>query len=100
MDPMTVFTIAMIVFILTLFIGLPIAISIGVSTLTALVLSGVSPAFLAQVSFSGLDSFTYLAIPLFILAGYLMETGGISKRIVDFAMSFVGKVDGGLGIVT
>lgn len=100
MDPMIVFGWAMVVFALTLFIGLPIAISIGVSTLTALLLSDISPAFLAQISFSGLDSFTYLAIPLFILAGFLMESGGISKRIVDFAMSFVGKVDGGLGIVT
>ena len=100
MDPMAVFGFAMLVFALTLFIGLPIAICIGFCTLTALVLSDISPAFLAQVSFSGLDSFTYLAIPLFILAGFLMESGGISKRIVHFAMSFVGKIDGGLGIVT
>jgi C4-dicarboxylate transporter DctM subunit len=100
MDPMLIFCIAMAIFALTLFMGVPIAISIGVSTLSALLLSGISPALLAQLSFSALDSFTYLAIPLFILAGFLMESGGISKRIVDFAMSFVGKVDGGLGIVT
>jgi C4-dicarboxylate transporter DctM subunit len=100
MDPMRIFGIAMAVFAVTLFLGVPIAISIGVSTLAALLLSDISPALLAQLSFSALDSFTYLAIPLFILAGFLMESGGISKRIVDFAMSFVGRVDGGLGIVT
>jgi C4-dicarboxylate transporter, DctM subunit len=100
MDPIVVFSIAMLVFAIALLLGLPIAISIGVSTLTALLLSDLSPALIAQLSFSALDSFTYLAIPLFILAGFLMESGGISKRIVNFAMSFVGRVDGGLGIVT
>ncbi|MCM8536416.1 MAG: TRAP transporter large permease [Lentisphaeraceae bacterium] len=100
MDPMIVFMITMLVFFVTLLIGIPIAISIGMSSLAALSMSDISPAYLAQICFTGLDSFTYLAIPLFILAGFLMESGGISRRIVDFAMSFIGNVDGGLGIVT
>lgn len=100
MDTITIFSIAMAIFGLALFSGLPIAISIGLSTLVALSLSDISISLIAQLSFSALDSFTYLAIPLFILSGFLMESGGISRRIVNFAMAFVGKVDGGLGIVT
>ncbi|MCM8536961.1 MAG: TRAP transporter large permease [Lentisphaeraceae bacterium] len=96
---MAVFFIAMMIFVVTLFLKMPIAISIGVSSLSALWMSDISPAYMAQICFTGLDSFTYLAIPMFILAGFLMEAGGISKRIVDFAMSFVGNITGGLGIV-
>lgn len=100
MDPVAIFGIVMLVFAVALLLGLPIAISIGVSTLVAVLISGYSPGLIAQESFSALNSFTYLAIPLFILAGFLMESGGISKRIVNFAMSMIGRIDGGLGIVT
>ena len=48
---------------------------------------------------SGLDSFPYLAIPLFVLVGNLMETGGISRRMVRWARSLVGSQPGGLGTV-
>lgn len=97
---METFGIMMAVFGVSIFIGLPIAICIGVATLSALVIQGIPLTFISQIAFSGLDSYTYLAIPMFILAGYLMETGGLSKRIVNFASSLVGNISGGLAIVT
>lgn len=83
-----------------LLIGMPIAISIGIGIMAALLRDGVPLEFIAQMCFSGLDNYTYLAIPMFILTGYLMETGGLSKRLVNFASSIVGNMAGGLGIVT
>lgn len=90
----------MLVFVVLLFLGMPIAISIGMSTALALFLSDIPASFIAQISFTSLDSFTYLAIPLFILAGFIMEQGGLSRRIVNFASSLIGRTAGGLGIVT
>lgn len=97
---MHIFGIMMAVFGITIFMGLPIAYSIGISGITALVMSGMSIEFIAKTAFTGLDSYTFLAIPMFILAGLLMETGGISKRLVSLASSLVGDIYGGLGIVT
>ncbi len=97
---MTTFLIMMAVFFVAIFIGVPVAISIGVAIFFALQISDMPFTFVTRINFSGLDSYTYLAIPMFILAGYLMETGGLSKRIVNFASSMVGRVSGGLGIVT
>nr|WP_232061061.1 TRAP transporter large permease [Vibrio taketomensis] len=90
----------MLIFVALLFVGMPIAICIGMSTLAALLMNDISGGFIAQISFSGLDSFTYLAIPMFIMAGFVMETGGLSRRIVGFASTLVGRTTGGLGIVT
>ncbi|WP_162047900.1 TRAP transporter large permease [Vibrio taketomensis] len=94
------FGITMLIFVALLFVGMPIAICIGMSTLAALLMNDISGGFIAQISFSGLDSFTYLAIPMFIMAGFVMETGGLSRRIVGFASTLVGRTTGGLGIVT
>lgn len=87
-------------FMMALIIGLPIAISIGIGIMAALLRDGIPLEFVAQMCFSGLDNYTYLAIPMFILTGYLMETGGLSQRLVNFASSLVGNMAGGLGIVT
>lgn len=94
------FLIMMGVFILALAIGFPIAISIGLSIAFALFQADIPLGFVSQMCFAGLDNYTYLAIPMFILTGYLMETGGLSQRLVNFASSLVGNVTGGLGIVT
>lgn len=88
------------IFIVALVIGFPIAISIGLSITGALFLNDIPVGFVAQMCFAGLDNYTYLAIPMFILTGFLMETGGLSIRIVNFASSLIGNVAGGLGIVT
>ncbi len=83
-------------------IGVPIAYSIAISaSLTLLVNIEVLPAFttIAQRMSTGLDSFALLAIPFFILAGQLMNKGGIAMRLIDFAKVLVGRLPGGLAFV-
>jgi len=89
-------------FLLLLTIGVPVSYSLGVSATLTLLLS-ISPlaAFttIAVRLASSLDSFTLLAIPFFILAGQLMNKGGIAIRLVDFAKVLVGRFPGGLAFV-
>ena len=83
-------------------LGVPIAFSIGLATLAAMVLSiDALPAAttLAQRMASGLDSFALLAIPLFIISGNLMARGGIAHRLIEFAKSLLGALPGGLAFV-
>ena len=94
--------ILVISFIILLGIGVPIAWSIGISSLfTMLVSIPAIPAFttIAQRMATGLDSFSLLAIPFFILAGQIMNRGGIAKRLIVFARSLVGALPGGLAHV-
>jgi len=89
-------------FIILLGIGVPIAWSIGISSiLTMLVSIPAIPAFttVAHRMASGLDSFSLLAIPFFILAGQIMNRGGIAKRLIAFAKTLVGSLPGGLAHV-
>ncbi len=97
---MDTFLIMMGIFIVSIFIGVPIAFSIGVSVVGILLIQDVSLALIAQTAFSGLDTYTFLAIPMFISAGLLMEKGGISTRLIRLASNMVGGVTGGLGIIT
>lgn len=97
---MGLISIIMAVFIVLLFLGMPIAITIGFAVLAGMLIKGMPLIYLTQIMFYGVDSYALLAVPMFILAGYLMETGGITKRIVNFAYTLVGNVYGGLGIVT
>lgn len=84
-----------------LLIGVPIAVSLGVSALVAIYFGTDLPLDLvAQKAFTSLDSFPLLAIPFFMLAGVLMGKGGISRRLLDLASSLVGWVSGGLSLVT
>ena len=82
-------------------LSVPIAFSLF---LTALVLGFLmdawSPALVVQNIFRGIDSFPLMAIPFFLLAGEIMNTGGISQRIIGFAQALIGHVRGGLGYVT
>ena len=81
-------------------LGLPLAFTLALTSLTYLLgIGGVGLIILPIKILGGVDSFVLLAIPLFILAGALMESGGISERIVDLAMAIVGKVRGGLAMV-
>ncbi len=94
--------ILVITFVILLGIGVPIAWSIGLSSLfTMLVSIPAIPAFttIAQRMATGLDSFSLLAIPFFILAGQIMNRGGIAKRLIVFARSLVGSLPGGLAHV-
>ncbi len=89
-------------FTVLLLIGAPVSISIGVSTiLTMLVTIDFIPAVTttAQRMAGGLDSFSLLAIPFFILSGLLMGQGGIAHRLVEFAKSLIGMLPGGLAFV-
>jgi C4-dicarboxylate transporter DctM subunit len=86
------------VFFVFLIIGLPIAFSIILGALAGVYLNGLPLMLVPQRMLIASDNFSMLAIPLFILAGDLMNTGGITKRMVDFAYSIVGHIRGGLGM--
>jgi TRAP-type transport system large permease protein len=89
-------------------LGMLVLMSLGMNMALALVLTGAAMAWvlnfwdtqlLAQNLVAGVDSFPLLAVPFFILAGELMNAGGISRRIIDMAQAWVGHVRGGLGYV-
>jgi tripartite ATP-independent transporter DctM subunit len=87
-------------FLVTAALGLPLAFTLALTSATYLVgIGGVSLTILPIKLLGGVDSFVLLAIPLFVLAGALMESGAISERIVDLAMAVVGRVRGGLAMV-
>ncbi|WP_227817589.1 TRAP transporter large permease [Nitrogeniibacter aestuarii] len=83
-------------------IGVPIAISLGLSSMLFLMMhSDASLAGVAQTLFSAFDGhYTLLAIPFFILASSFMSTGGVANRIIRFAIALVGSIRGGLGIAS
>jgi C4-dicarboxylate transporter, DctM subunit len=76
--------------------SISVAVSIGLAAILGLQWQGVNLFELPRQAFLAIDRFALVAIPFFILAGNLMETGGISRRLVDFAKSIVGGVQGGL----
>ncbi|MDD3707478.1 MAG: TRAP transporter large permease [Aminobacterium sp.] len=86
--------------ILFFVINVPIAIAIGLASVAAILFSGaIPPIVIVQKMFTAADSFPLMAVPFFILAGSLMEFGGISRRLVEFANSIVGRFSGGLAFV-
>lgn len=88
-------------FFVLLFLNVPIFASIGLSVMAYIFASGgITWNMVGTTMFTACDSFPLMAIPLFILAGALMESGGLSKRLVGFADSLVGHLPGGLAIVT
>lgn len=90
----------MIALLVSMALGVPIAVALGGSSALALLTYTELPiTLLVQRIYVGLDSFPLLAAPLFILAGGLMETGGISLRITHLASAIIGHVRGGLGMV-
>ena len=90
-----------VILTLAIIVGLPIAVAVGaVSTLAISQHAFLPISLLAQRVYVGIDSFPLIAVPLFILAGALMDVGGISVRITQLAQSFVGHLRGGLGMVT
>ncbi|WP_144639090.1 TRAP transporter large permease [Bordetella genomosp. 13] len=81
-----------------IFFGLsvPVAVAIGLASLGGISVAGLPWLVMAQQLYAALDKYPLVAIPFFILAGNLMEAGGISERMVDFAKSLVGGLQGGL----
>ncbi|TWT05205.1 TRAP transporter large permease [Planococcus sp. CPCC 101016] len=95
---------ALVLFILLMalfLINVPIAVALGLASTLVFFLDGnVSLIVIIQRMFNSVDSFPLMAIPFFILAGKLMESGGISRRLIHLANVIFGRVKGGLGIVS
>jgi len=89
-------------FLILLFVGVPVAWSIAISSLLTMMTSIPMLPSLTTVSqrmATGLDSFALLAIPFFVLSGQLMNKGGIAHRLIDFAKTLVGSLPGGLALI-
>jgi tripartite ATP-independent transporter DctM subunit len=92
--------ITVVIFVLLLLLNIPIAFVLGTASVSGLLIRNNVPLFvIPQRLFGGMDSFTMLAVPLFILAGSLMEAGGISVRLMNLAKALVGHFRGGLAQV-
>ena len=94
----------MVILLVSLFlflaIGVPIAYSLGLSTaLYFLIFNNELLQVVPQILFAGMDSYTLIALPLFILMGQLMNESKITSRLIDYCLIFVGKIRGGLGLV-
>lgn len=88
------------IFSLLLILGTPIMVALGVSAMAVFVIVGTNLDTMIQMASSSLTSFPLMALPCFVLAGSLMESAGISKRLVNIAENIVGPIPGGLAIST
>ncbi len=97
-------SVALILFgslILFFIMNIPIAFALGLaSSITLLFANNVPLVVVPQRLFTATDSFPFMAVPFFILAGSLMESGGISRRLINFANTLIGWISGGLGLVS
>lgn len=85
-------------FVMAMLVGVPISVSIALAAIVFIIASG-NPLLLQTYPtqlFGGVDSYGLIAIPLFILIGEIMNSGGITRRIIDMSMAFVGALRGGL----
>ena len=87
-----------IVFLGCIALRMPIAFSLGFSSFVYIAASDIPLSIIPERMFSGIDSFVILCVPGFILAGNLMNVGGITDRIIHFCMALVGHIRGGLGV--
>ena len=85
-----------IIFLICLAIGIPIAFSLGIASFSILYIKNIPFMVIAQRMFTGIDVFPFMAIPFFILAGELMNRSGITSKLVKFSDLFVGHIKGGL----
>ena len=90
-----------LIFIILLIIGMPISLVLAITSVSYILIMGICAllASVPQKMFSGMDNFGLLAIPLFMLAGELMNCGGITTRLVAFAKVLIGHFRGGLAYV-
>lgn len=86
------------VFFILLFLGIPVAFCLGLSSCFYLLLAEIPLVVIPQKMYAGIDAFTLLCIPRFVLAGNLMNGGGITERIIKCCNAFVGHIRGGLGL--
>jgi tripartite ATP-independent transporter DctM subunit len=96
----TVALILVLVFVLLLVMDVPIAVAIALSTFAAILAEGADPSVVVAANMAnGVNKFSLLAIPFFILSGHLMGRGGMARRLIDFAATLVGFLPGGLAYV-
>lgn len=86
-------------FFIFILLGLPVAFVFGLAALVAVINADLPLVLVAHRFFAGLNNFTLMAIPFFLLTGLLMEAGGLARRIIDFAMALVGWITGSLMMV-
>lgn len=89
-------TIIFLVFLVSLFLGVPVALCLAFTTVAGLMLHDTSLLVVVQRMFQGFNSFSLLAVPFFVLAGDLMNKCGITQRLIDFSYMLVGRIPGGL----
>lgn len=97
---MSILAIVILVLIVSLLLGLPIFMTLGISTCIALLASDVPLSMIPQTLFRGVDQFPLLAIPCFVLAGSIMEYSGVTRQIIDVVRKPAGVIHGGLGVAT
>ncbi len=86
-------------FLVFMLLGIPVAITIGITSMIALWSGGINLLMVSQRMFAGTDSFALIAVPFFILAGDLLAKGKVSEKLVEFADSIFGFLKGGLSVV-
>lgn len=91
---------ALIILVALLLVGIPVAYSFLASTAFLVIIQGYDPSFLLPYGYGKLGSMALLAVPMFIIAGNLMNEGKIGDKLIDFVDLFVGQIKGGLGVVT
>lgn len=101
LSPIAAFIIFVVMFIGTCFLlKVNVSFGVGLGCVTVILVGHYTPTFFLQASFSAMDSFPFLAVPTFILAGVLMEHSGISSSLIDWCQSIIGRVRGSVGAVT
>ncbi|MCO7639556.1 TRAP transporter large permease [Pseudomonas sp. S 311-6] len=88
---------AVFILLMLFAISIPVALSLGIAPLPALMDKGIPLVAVPQTMFEAMDSFALMAVPFFVLAGRLMQTGGIARRLIDLGLALIGWVKGGLG---
>lgn len=92
-----ILTLAFFVFLL---LGVPVAVSIGLAAMAGMIAANIPLSFVVQAAYSAVNDFLIIAVPMFVLAGVLMEKGGLTSRLIAFSRSLVGPTPGGLATVT
>lgn len=101
MSPLIALLLFIFVFLfLAVFFVVPVSYALGISSMVVFMAAGHNVVTVAQYAWSSLDSFSFLAIPFYIYAGTLMEYSGISKMLIQWIGSIIGRVRGNLGIIT
>ena len=100
MEPTQVATLLFGGFAVLILLGVPVAHALGAVSLVLVLVEGIPAVFLPQTIYYSTDQFPLIAVPFFVLAGYLMEYGGVSQKLIAVASTMIGHVTGGFASVT